>query len=270
MYTNVVVVAHRRSGTHLAVDSIRNNSEVYGRDPASVDQLTIDHLRRGANPHVSLREFQQNLTATPHVFKSHAHVDLASYWGDAPEAWQYLSGVLPQAKIIYVYRDGRDVMASLYHYCCGFMPEVARMSFSDFLRMDNDFDSETYPGRMSRVEYWAYHVGGWLARPDVLHVSFRQLRHHFEQTFRAIAGFIGLPEPVRVSNVVRAQTAAGRVWRAVHNQLRFPFNRISHSSVSFRRGTVGDSRSLFTREDHRYFNSIAGPLLLRMGLKLHE
>jgi hypothetical protein len=265
MYKHVIVVSHRRSGTHLAIDTIRNNSEVYGRDSATVDQLTLDHLCQGASPRVNLQDFTQNLSWTPHVFKTHAHADIQRFFGGDPGISSYVTDLFAKARIIYVYRNGRDVMTSLYHYCRTFMPELQHIPFSEFLRMDNDFDVNTYPAPMNRIQYWVYHTNSWLDRKDVLAVSFRQLVQNYDTTYKNIARFIGLPQPRKIVNVLRASSPITQLWRRLTNRIASPFSTASYSSVHFRRGSVGDSKTTFSPEDHEYFQSIARPVLDRLN-----
>ena len=69
--------------------------------------------------------------------------------------------LVESSKIIYIHRDGRDVLTSLYFYAKKYRSEITEMSFSDFIRMDNDFDGDTYQKSLNRIEYWKFHVSNW-------------------------------------------------------------------------------------------------------------
>ena len=101
------------------------------------------------------------------------------------EEKEFVENLLENSKVIYVYRDGRDVLVSLYHYIRGFREDLPE--FSDFIRMPNDFDP--YYRSVNRVEYWKEHVEGWLGRSnlDIVTVSYEQLHADYVSTIRELS-----------------------------------------------------------------------------------
>ena len=60
--------------------------------------------------------------------------------------------LLQHSPTIYVYRDGRDVMASLYFYMQSFSETVRNQSFAQFLRGEAAVNGEETA--LSRPGYW--------------------------------------------------------------------------------------------------------------------
>ena len=71
-----------------------------------------------------------------------------------PEEREFVRAFLENNKAIYVYRDGRDVLVSFYHYMKGFRDDLPE--FSNFIKMNNDFNP--YHTSVNRIEYWKEHV----------------------------------------------------------------------------------------------------------------
>lgn len=53
---HIVVISHRRSGTHLTIDAISNNFPFFEKE-----YLNLDHLRSEFKNPVSLEKFKQEL-----------------------------------------------------------------------------------------------------------------------------------------------------------------------------------------------------------------
>ena len=120
---NVLVISHRRSGTHLTIDSIRNNFKALRESPF-VTLETLDH----AHPdHLPVAEFRQSISDHPRVIKVHYLPDVSEHL--ASEEARCAEDVFSQSKQIYVVRNGLDVLASLYEFRRGHDPLVSEMSF---------------------------------------------------------------------------------------------------------------------------------------------
>ena len=123
---DVVVFSHRRSGTHLTMDTIRNNFSDFVEPPINIDALRFPDRRRRVREQLSLRRGSSRL-----IMKSHAPSELDRHFV-CEQARDIASRAIRGSKLIYVYRDGRDVMASLYHYIRKVRPDLSLDSFSDF------------------------------------------------------------------------------------------------------------------------------------------
>jgi len=161
---------------------------------------------------------------------------------------------LPQQRfrrVIYVLRDGRDVMVSQYHYQRG----LGRFggTFLEFLD----------GGAAAR---WARHVSAWLDAAvgrDLLLVRYEDLLADAADVLRRMAAFAALPaEPAHVAWAVehssfeamrRLQAARGRPRNAVAG-----FEHV-------RQGTGGQWRTWFKAAHADAFSKVAGAALRRCG-----
>ena len=101
---NVLVISHRRSGTHLTIDSIRNNFKAL-RESVYVTLETLDH----AHPdHLSVAEFRQSISDHRRVIKVHYLPDVSEHL--ASEEARCAEDVFSQSKQIYVVRNGLHVL----------------------------------------------------------------------------------------------------------------------------------------------------------------
>lgn len=194
--------------------------------------------------------------------KTHSHANVADFFGQP--VFGFVHDLVAQSKIIYIHRDGRDTMTSLFYYLRGiggFFPVDA--PFADFLRMPNELDSTTYAGQKSRPAYWKFHVEGWLARNDVLVLSFEQFIHSFASVLEAVAEFIELPLQKAVDTRRRQQSNVEAIIARMKNCVFA--NNPRFTSVTFRKGKSGDWRNHFSLEDMAFFEQESGGILTRLG-----
>lgn len=171
----VHVHSHRRSGTHFLIESLRKNI----RD--------FEILKRGH---------------------------------EAPEIV-----VVPKGDFaVHIYRDGRDVLVSNYKWWMtseesrnfGILPQFQGVSFADYVlgkvRIDvPDPTGLEGCGYLPRnyfadpIGYWIRFVEGFLARPDVINVSYSDLKRDPDPVIRKIAAGVGQ----EVRKVQRQETLTG-------------------------------------------------------------
>lgn len=254
MNPTVLVISHRRSGTHLAIDAIVNNFERFRRQP-DIAGLTLDHLN-APTPSLAMTqdELEARIARRPCVLKTHAHAGLDRFFHAPGLESDGVRRIFEASRRIYVYRDGRDVMVSLYHYHRHVDPSRAAASFGRYLRQDNDFDRAGAPAGLSRPAYWAFHVRSWQAVDPVLAVSFEDLVGRYERTLERIAAFIGAPlrRPlVRVAGFPRRTPGRFlRQWVGRWIGRRPPRT----SAVCFRKGRPEDWRGHFDPADLDFFH----------------
>lgn len=81
---------------------------------------------------------------------------------------------------IYIIRDVRGVMVSLYNCSELIHDRKTRIEFSEFLRQQHDFAGS--PGRkmeppiFNPIEHWKFHVRSWKRKTKALIISYEQLR----------------------------------------------------------------------------------------------
>lgn len=264
MYKHIMVISHRRSGTHLLIDAIRNNFLHYRAKHLDLESLLPDSRQR-----LTVEDFEHLLQEGPRVIKTHMHAHVEEYFAQDRSVLEYVRYLFATAHTIYIYRDGRDVMTSLYYYMGSYKPEIAQLPFSQFLRTSNDFAPETYSGTFNRIEFWRYHVSRWIEEEKILPISFEDMHQTYKASLAKVAVHINETLPRQIQHVVRCRDKATtlrspwleRFFRYTNRALRGR----KYSSVAFRKGTVGDYMRHFSPEDLVFFDHIAGQLLEELG-----
>ena len=257
--TSVIVVAsHRRSGTHLVLDSLRNNGlDVHPRF------LTLERIDPAHERHLTIDQFDRRLrrNAGTVLVKTHALPGPAA-WED-PVAEAYVRELLAGAPIVYVHRDGRDVLVSLYHYVATYSPLVSGQSFGEFIRAPY-----TAPDAMglSRAAYWQHHVLAWLdARPTAL-VGYAELLAGFPTVMARLADAVGLElkpdvQPVALEPPAGPLTNLVRRVRRASGTDRVPVS----TAIRPRSGGSGGWQAAFEDGDLALFEGDASEAMRRLG-----
>jgi hypothetical protein len=252
----VVVASHRRSGTHLMLDSLRSNVRDVQRRFMTLERIEPSHEK-----HMPVAEFDRLLRSQSGVVlvKTHA-LPGAGAW-QAPEAAAYASELLAEAPTIYVHRDGRDVLVSLYRFVGSYAPQVAAQSFAEFLRTNHT--GKDAPG-ISRPAYWERHVLAWLDRGPTTTASFEGLQSEFEASLRSIADRLDLRLRPALSQV-RLQPRGRRV-PVLHRGLRVLGLRPAGSTaIRPQAGRVGGWQQVLDEADLAFFESQASEGMRRLG-----
>lgn len=94
-------------------------------------------------------------------------------------------------KYLYIYRDPFDVLESLYYFdTAGGEPACKIAPATTFLEFLDQRGQQGASKNENRIEHWCRHVSTWLDFPDVLGVSYEQLRADKPATLEAIAKHI--------------------------------------------------------------------------------
>ena len=181
----IVIATHRRSGTHWTIDALRNNSSDVSDTFMTLERVSSDH-----ETPTPLPEFRRQLKVLDGRVLVKVHdLPVATFWKREEER-AFARSVLRESPAIYVHRDGRDVMVSLYYYMQSFDEDVKKQSFSEFLRSESKLDG--VDTGMSRPAYWAHHARTWLQQPNLLPVSYAALENDYVNSVRQMAGFLGI------------------------------------------------------------------------------
>lgn len=108
------------------------------------------------------------------------------------------------SKVVYVVRDGRDVLVSLYNYEKSLNQEVRDMNFAEFMRSPNPYNVTKPPMKLNRVEYWNHHVQSWLTQDcyATKFVTFDQWKFSFERTLVELGEFLELSPKINSKSMV--------------------------------------------------------------------
>ena len=254
----IVIATHRRSGTHWTIDALRSNSPDVSDTFMTLERVSSDH-----ETPTPLPEFRRQLKVLDGRVLVKLHdLPVATFWKRDEERAFALS-MLRESPAIYVHRDGRDVMVSLYYYMQSFDEDVKKQSFSEFIRSESTLDG--VDTGMSRPAYWAHHAHIWLQQPNLLPLSYAALESDYEKSVRQMAEFLGIRlqrsvRPIDLPGKSGKPSLIGRVlWK-----LGFRQKRLS-SAVQPRRGSSGDWRNQFGNDDLDFFMAEAGEQMRRLG-----
>lgn len=193
--------------------------------------------------------------------------------------WRYTAHVNPA---IYVIRDGRDVVVSLYFYHLRHLlvgsvwaPQIERY----FERvLGPGYDVEDVRGNLPafiaslathpfggilrrsgnrRLLPWPRHIADWAGRPGVLIVRYEDLLQDAAGALDRIATHVDLP----ITPEEAAAIADHHSFEAVSGRRRGVEDRTSFQ----RKGVAGDWRNHFTHAAGDAFAAFGGPALVSLG-----
>lgn len=174
--------------------------------------------------------------ALPRAFKSHLN------WNLIPKGGRY----------IYVVRDPKDVLVSYYRFYEGWRFEPGSISISTFAR-----DLFMKPGAVSW--YWSHLASWWEHRyaPNVLVLSYEEMKDDLRDTVRTVAQFIGCPWDDALLDTIVHQSSIE--FMLAHRE-KFDDHLVRQArdaacdlppggtSAKVRNGRVGDSRLELPRD----------------------
>lgn len=186
---------------------------------------------------------------SPRIFKSHLP------WRKAPKG---------PCKYIYVARDGKDVAVSYYY-----LNRTYNSYEGDFARFFDLFLAGKTP-----FGCWLEHVREWWAHrddPNVLFLTYEELKRDLEGAVRRIAAFLGRDVPPQ-----RMPGIAERCGFAFMKQHEDKFDPAMESlweqgvklKSFLRRGRVGDGAVCLTEEQQARFDQTFGSRLRELGVPL--
>jgi hypothetical protein len=207
----VLVASHRRSGTHLTLDLIRRNFPACAPRMLPLENphdsyLNLDRFEAGHPVACGEREALRILgKAARPLLKTHSEPGYAAV---DPARRAFLDELLARTKTIYVRRDGKKVLCSMWTWRRVF-DASARVPFSEFIRQTDEH------GR-SRVRVWGEHVAAWGAQPGVLVIDFDRIVRDTGALLDEIGAFVGeRPVPrepaLPRSNTTRLQSYLSRL-----------------------------------------------------------
>lgn len=255
----IVVASHRRSGTHLMLDSLRANAPGVHRRFMNLDRIEPRHPE-----HIPIEEFDERLRSREGtvLVKTHSLPDPRAW--QTPEAGRYAAELLADAPVIYAHRDGRDTLVSLYHYMASFSDDIARQPFAAFIRHQQ---SAPDAPALSRAAYWQHHVLTWVrAKPRALG-GFAEMQADFDATLRRVAERLELPLLPTIAPVtLDADDGIGNAVKRVLGGRRRTGRRRS-TAIRPRGGSTGTWQDMFDAEDVAFFEHEAAEGMRTLGYR---
>ena len=259
VFNTVVIATHRRSGTQWAIDALRKNSP-----DISDTYMAMEQIEGGRDAVIPLADFRrQLLNLDGKVLINVHHLPFAEAWSGRDE-WQFARTILKNSPTIYVHRDGRDVMVSLYYYMQSFSETVRNQSFADFLRGESALAG--VDSGFSRPGFWSHHVKSWLGARRTCWRSHtptsRTITHPRLDGWLTSSRFRYIRTMQPVSALGR-QDSDGMIGNML-GRLGIPRGRGSTPHRQ-RIGKSGDWRRVFDRRDRNFFKKEAGDMLRQLG-----
>ncbi|MFQ5350880.1 MAG: hypothetical protein ACE5EG_10595, partial [Thermoanaerobaculia bacterium] len=260
----IVVVTHKRSGTHLTLDLLRrhfrecdawkwwgeNESRLYLSLPSLFDptelvaiseRRAVNVLSRCPRPTVKTHRFLEQLPTA----ETTGDGRLGRYWVD----WLHARG-----RQLYVYRDGRDVLCSLQlleakRDRCRWLP------ISEFIRQ------RTADG-VPRAQAWARHVERGLAQPAIVPLRFEDLKESTRPCLDRLA------RQLELTAEYKEPLLPSKLRISLRSRLARRLARRPQSTAILGRPRGLELvrwRQAFSREDREFFHRAAGDTLIRLG-----
>ena len=164
--TDVIITPYAKSGTTWVQQIVHG---LRMRGDMNFDEITsvIPWLEMAYDLGMDLAQPQRG---QPRAFKSHLR------WELVPKGARY----------IYVIRDPKDVVVSMYHFMHGWWFETGSISLTLFAR-------EQFLQPQSATSYWAHIRSWWPHRhdPNVLFLCYEDMKLDLPLTVHRIAAFIG-------------------------------------------------------------------------------
>ena len=258
VFNTVIIATHRRSGTQWAIDALRNNSP-----EISDTYMALEQMEGGRDAVVPLADFRRQLLNLDGKVLINVHnLPIAEAWSGRDE-WQFARTILKNSPTIYVHRDGRDVMVSLYYYMQSFSETVRNQSFADFLRGESVLTGAA--SGFSRPGFWAHHVKSWLGKENLMAVAYSEIETNYEATVKQMADFlkVSLYPNLQPVSALGRQEGDGMI-DAMLGRLGVPRGRGAGPHRQ-RIGKSGDWRRVFDRRDRDFFMREAGDMMRHLG-----
>lgn len=233
----IYIISHQRSGTHLTIDLIRNNFKSYNNYFISFNEIDLDYQKY-------LYSKSMLLKSRNRIFKSHSYFNSHQFYKS--NAKVVYKRYLSNSKLIYVFRNPKDVMASLFHYYIKNSYIETLSNPNTFVNGKNTYHVHSEIENIDRIEYWTYHVNSWLnniQNRDVFFLSFEKILQNYKKTIDKLSFFL---EEESNNNLVDVRI------NDPNQKIEFTF-----SSVLFRKGSIGDGIELFNTKTLDYIDYIS-------------
>jgi len=199
----------------------------------------------------------------------HAHKSFTKEVGEVLKTHKGIKEIDQSQPIIYLVRDGRDVMASYYHYEYVYkrrqkifeprMPLKSSIHRARWKLQAMCVKSDFSRYLRKRGAEWGEHVTEWLESDQILIIKYEDM----------IADTSGALKNLYEKLDLNVETAV--INEAVEI---FRFDRMAGRNAGkeekgafFRKGIVGDWVNHFSKDDETYFESISGAALKHLGYR---
>lgn len=160
-------------------------------------------------------------------------------------------------KVVYIYRDGRDVIVSYYFWMKKMGIIGDNVSFSDFLHQP-----------LGQYENWSKHIESWMGRRNVISVRYEDLLIDALPELGKMIRFAGMEVDEERLKVAVEASDFSRMQKMEKDQNEgffIPSGSRRDDILFVRRGQSGDWKNHFKKEDEEYFLKLHGKVMKRLG-----
>ncbi|MEQ8769480.1 MAG: sulfotransferase [Phycisphaerales bacterium] len=200
-------------------------------------------IRRFAD---ALLKFDRAAAAKPVIIDK-----VTPYPGTASNVFDRLTGVFPNAPVVGLVRDGRDVVTSGAHHWLN--KRLAGEGPATAPTADRFLDDEIV---RSWATLWDECTAAALRAPT--RIRYESMLDDMPAVLEGVFRALGVPA---AAGEIDACVAAGSFERASGGRARGVHNALAHA----RSGVRGDWRRVFTRRDGEVFDAVAGETLESLG-----
>lgn len=224
---DIFIVGYPKSG--ITWFRVMAAAALYGADPEYLPNSLLDWLVPELIDPICYKRWQ-----TPMLFKTHE---------------------LPNPKfrrVVYLVRDGRDVVVSYYHFLKALGENV------DFATMVQP-DYNIYPCP------WDKHVKAWLSNPyasEILMIKYEDLKARPVDELRRFCDFLGVSRSDTLLNLI-AEKSSFENMRA--KERKEGFHTFPRDKAFIRRGVVGSFKDEMPKDALEKFTSQSKEALERLG-----
>ncbi len=247
----ILVISHRRSGTHVTIDSLINNFMNVSKKFIVLEQIFPNHP-----DHINLFSFKKRIhPKKTTIIKTHVTKDLKSQYRDSnslsgPEK-EFTLQILNNKPKIYVIRDGRDVMVSHYHY-------IKRM---------REYNVTFQEHLVKHLIPWKNHVEKWMEQEKIFIVKYEDFSSNYLEVLSRIAQFTNLEIKQNIKHIF-GNISHNKLpfWKRIPKKILTSLSIVPKiTAVLPRKGIVGDWKNYFDDESKKYYKKVAGEITLRLG-----
>ncbi|XP_075047315.1 sulfotransferase 2B1-like [Mixophyes fleayi] len=169
-----------------------------------------------------------------------------------------------KAKIIYILRNPKDILVSLFHFskilCLYKDPENFQELFEDFLQGNVLYNS------------WFDHVKGWMQMKDnnkFFFITYEELHEDLRSSVVRICEFLGKDlDESQIDLVVKHASFNAMKENKMSNYSVIPQDFMDQTKGSFmRKGITGDWKNYFTVAQNTYFDKVYQEKMKDLNIK---
>jgi len=236
----LMVVSHERSGTHFLLNSLANSFGYYKESFDFDYSLGINFFDQA-----NIMDFFMTWTNVSllNIIKSHHNF----YFFD-----QIIDQLLQDYKILYIYRDPRDIMVSYWNFLnhCKWHEGPKVDNISDFIKSAPKDNMLRYQKAQEEtiLDRWNTHIKSWVFEPNentknsITYVSYEDLNKNYETEMQNIAEKLNM----QMQKLERPQ-------------------KNDHIIEPEGPGTAGNYKEHLSQEDLSYFKEKLGHTMQKLG-----